>query len=74
MGLGLRLGTLLRLWALLELTRADFTLFFRRLTQVAAGEIEEEDFRALFANAPAEAQKAAEAPAPAAGSLKNERA
>ncbi len=26
-----------RLWALLEQSRADFTLFFRRLTQVAAG-------------------------------------
>jgi uncharacterized protein YdiU (UPF0061 family) len=50
-----------RLWALLELTRADFTLFFRRLTQVAAGAIEEEDFRALFAGASAEAQAAASA-------------
>jgi uncharacterized protein YdiU (UPF0061 family) len=50
-----------RLWALLELTRADLTLFFRRLTQVAAGEIEEEEFFALFVGAPADGREAASA-------------
>ena len=43
-----------RLWALLEQSRVDFTLFFRRLTQVAAG-ADDGGFLTLFAEAREEA-------------------
>jgi uncharacterized protein YdiU (UPF0061 family) len=43
-----------RLWALLEQSRVDFTLFFRRLTQVAAG-ADDAGFVALFDEAREEA-------------------
>ncbi len=45
-------------WKLMEEGRVDYTLFFRRLTQVAAG-ADEADFLALFAEGSREARDAA---------------
>jgi uncharacterized protein YdiU (UPF0061 family) len=48
-------GFVERLWPLMERGRVDFTLFFRRLTQVAAG-ADEAGFLALFAGAEPQAR------------------